>query len=179
MVRTVRRIRQLAGRRAVAAIVVVGGLFMADGSATGSVSATEVAIIVNRDNPTAELTLHEATRIFRQERQFWENGQRIYLVMQEAGSQEMAIVLNRIYGMRSHEELKKLWLTMIFREQLSTFPQVLDSNEAVKRFISQVPKAVGFVDAANPDGRVKILRIDGKLPGDSGYPVTDGVLSQP
>ena len=111
-------------------------------------------------------------KVFKQERRFWDHGGRIYLVLHQADSPEMAAVLQKVYGMTRDEDLQTLWVSMAFREELASFPQVFGSNEAVKRFVSRVTNAVGFIDASVANGSVKILRIDGKLPGESGYLLT-------
>jgi len=134
----------------------------------GVTYAGDIAVVVNLQNKMEGLSFVDLIRIFRQERQYWENGQKIYLILQEAGSPEKELVLRRIYRMKN-EELKKFWLAKMFRGEISSFPKTLGSNEAVKRFVSQVPQAIGFIDVSFVDERVKVLRINGKLPGQPGY----------
>src|SRR2546428_6954428 len=66
--------------------------------------ARDVAIIVHRDNTTSELSLEEVSKIFAQERQYWEIGKKIYLVLQEAGSPEKQVVLRKIYRKANDDE---------------------------------------------------------------------------
>ena len=52
--------------------------------------------------------------------------------------------------------------------------KVLNSDETALKFVWNVPGAVAVVDAAlaaSAPSRVKILRLDGKLPGEPGYPL--------
>lgn len=130
--------------------------------------AEEVAVIVNKENATDEVSFKELVKIFKQEKQHWEDGKKIYLIMQETGSPEKKVVLKEIYKM-TDEELKKFWLAKMFRGEISSFPKVLGSNEAVKRFVSEVPNAIGFIDASFVDESVKVLRINEKSPGEKGY----------
>ena len=88
--------------------------------------------------------------------------------MRETGSVEKQIVLEKIYQM-DEQVLKKFWLAKLYQGEIPAYPKTLASNEAVKRFISAVPNAIGFIDAAFVDDRVQVLRIDGKLPGERGY----------
>lgn len=129
----------------------------------------EVAVVVNKENPADNLSLRELVKIFKQEKQHWGTGKPVYLLLREAGSSEMATMLRVVYGMREDHELKTYWLGMMFREEIASFPQVLSSNEAVKRFVSQAPNAIGVIDAASVDDRVKVLQVEGKLPGEPGY----------
>lgn len=129
----------------------------------------EVAVVVNKENPVDNLSLRELVKIFKQEKQHWDTGKPVYLLLREAGSPEMAMMLRVVYGMREDQELKTYWLGMMFREVIASFPQVLTSAEAVKRFVSQAPNTIGVIDAASVDDRVKVLQIEGKLPGEPGY----------
>ena len=132
----------------------------------------DVAIIVHKDNALADVSSLEVEKIFKLETQHWKGNQRICLVLQEAGSPEKKIVLQKIYAM-TDEELRKYWLGKIFRGEIAAFPQTESSGESVRRFVKAVPNAIGFVDAAKADDSVKVLRIDGKLPGEKGYALSD------
>jgi ABC-type phosphate transport system substrate-binding protein len=136
--------------------------------------AKDIAIITNKGNATSELSLRELIKIFEQEWQNWESGKKIYLILQETGSPEKQIVLRKIYRKANDDDLKKFWLGKIFRGEIATFPKTLSSNEAVKRFVSQAVNAIGFIDSAFVDDSIKVLRIDGKFPGERGYVLPDG-----
>lgn len=150
-------------------LVVLGLLFLPSPS---EAAAGEIAVIVSKANPTEAISFRELVKIFKQEKQYWETGGKIYLIMQETGAAEKATVLKKIYQMEE-QELKKFWLGKLFRQEIASFPKTLSSNEAVKRFVSQVPSAVGVIDASFVDDSVKVLRIDGKGPGESGYVLAD------
>ena len=128
----------------------------------------DIAVIVNKDNRTDKVSFRDLVKIFKQEKQYWEDGRKIYLVLQEAGSPEKEVVLQRLYKMKG-EELKQFWLAKMFRGEITSFPKTVSSNEAVKRFISEVPNAIGFIDTSYVDQNVKVLRLDGKLPKEDGY----------
>ena len=140
----------------------------------GVVSAGELAMIVNKDNSVGELSFTDAVKIFKQEKQFWENGRRVYLILRESDADEQQIMLKRIYRMDG-ETLKRFWIGKLYRGEIPAFPKVLSSNEAVVRFVSQAANAIGFVDVGRVDERVKVIRIDGKLPGELGYALAGGM----
>lgn len=134
--------------------------------------ARNVAVIVNKGNPVKEITLTELSKIMKLERQYWEGGKKVYLILQESGSAEKEVLLKKVYRM-SDQDLKKYWLGKMFRGEISSFPKTLSSSEAIKRFISQVPNAIGVIDPVAADADVKILKVDGKRPGDEGYVLAD------
>ena len=134
--------------------------------------AADIAIIVNNQNPTTNLSWTALVRILKLDKLYWEGNGKIYLVLRETGSEEKESVLQKVYK-TNDVGLKKLWLGKINREEIVEFPRVLNSNEAIIRFVNQVPSAIGFIDASYADSRVKALRIDGYLPGDEKYPLGD------
>jgi ABC-type phosphate transport system substrate-binding protein len=131
-------------------------------------AAADVAVVVNPANPQSETSEVELVRIFRLDRQHWPGGGRIYLVLREAGAPTKEIVLRRLYRM-NNLELKQFWLGKLYSGAIASFPRIAPSDAAVMQIVSQAPNAIGFVDATNVDDSVKVLRIGGRLPGESGY----------
>jgi ABC-type phosphate transport system substrate-binding protein len=130
--------------------------------------AGDVALIVHPTNPVAGLTWTEVVAIFKAEQQHWKAGERIYLILQESGTPERALLLRRVYRM-SDVELKQFWLAKLFRGEIPAFPRVVASSAAAKRIVAQAPNALAFIDAAAVDSTVKALRIDGQKAGEPGY----------
>ena len=130
--------------------------------------AGDVALIVHPKNPVVDLTRTEVVAIFKAEQQHWKAGERIYLILQESGTPERALVLKHVYRM-SDVELKQFWLAKLFRGEIAAFPRVVASNAAAKRIVAQAPNALAFIDAAAVDSTVKALRIEGRKPGEPGY----------
>ena len=133
-----------------------------------------IAVIVNHKNPTSELTKKELIKIFKQEKQHWSNGEKIYLILQEFGSDEKKVALKKIYRMKD-DGLRRYWLSKLYRGEISSFPKTMGSNESVKSFVAQVPNAIGFVNVIDTDDNSKILRIEGKLPSDEDYLLSDWI----
>ena len=133
----------------------------------------EVAVILHPDRATTGMSRSELERILTLRRQRWDDGTPIYLLMQEEGSREKKIVLDRVYRMKG-DDLKRFWLGKIHRGELVHFPKTLASGEAVRSFVSRVRNAIGYVDARDLDSSVRALRIDGRLPGTEGYLLRSG-----
>jgi hypothetical protein len=131
-------------------------------------SATDVALVVHPQNEVSDVSWREVVAIFKEEQQHWKAGEKIYLIMQEAGTPERVLVLRRIYHM-SEVELKRFWLEKLFRGEITAFPHVVASSTAAKRIVAKAPNALAFIDAGAVDATVKVLRIDGRRPGEPGY----------
>ncbi len=146
----------------------------------GSAHATalEIAVIVNQSNSTDELSSRSLEKIFKLRSRHWGNGSKIHLVLPEEGSAVKSLLLETVYEM-SATKLKKFWLSKLYRGEISSFPQTRASLEATHRFINKAPNAIGVVDSSYVPDDVKVLAIDGRLPGEAGYPLSDGAPAVP
>lgn len=132
------------------------------------VYAIDVAVIVHQDNTLDEISRRDLSRLFKGEKRHWADASNVYVIMQEDGSPEKGLIVRKIFKMRPNE-LKRYWLTKIIKGELLSFPRTLSSSDAVKRFVRHIPSAIAYVNADAVDGSVKVLRIDGKKPGEKGY----------
>ncbi len=131
-------------------------------------SAESLAVIVHSNNPVEDISFEELVKIFKVEKSYWSNDGKIYLLMHEADSKEQKMILQEIYGMTA-KDLKKFWLMKIYRGEIPSFPKTVASNESLRRFVEQVPNAIGIIPSQDAGADVKVLKVDGKLPGDEGY----------
>ena len=131
-------------------------------------AAADVAIVVHPQNQESDLRSVELARVLRQEQRHWKTGGSIYLVFQGSGSPAREIVLRRVFRMND-VELKQFWLTKLYRGEITSFPRVVHSDAAVRRLVGLAAQALGFLEASAVDNTVKVLRVDGKLPGQPGY----------
>ena len=133
-----------------------------------SAAERNLAIVVNLSNPVNDLTMADLRRVFLGERGHWQNGRRITLVMLEPGWQERDAVLSGIYHM-NETEFNKHFLHGLFTGEVFVSPKTLSTPEGVRKFIFNVPGAIGYLRASDVDKTVKVIRIDERLPGDKGY----------
>jgi ABC-type phosphate transport system substrate-binding protein len=137
---------------------------------TGVVCGMDVAIVVNKDNPINELSFRELTAIFELQQQFWKGGDKVRVIIQKAGRPEKNVMLKSVYH-RTDESLNKYWLIRMFKAEIADLPEVEASNERVKQEVSKQVDAISFIDASKVDDTVKVLKIDGLLPGAEKYRV--------
>ena len=127
-----------------------------------------LAIVVNKSNPLTEISFADLRRVFRGQRSRWSNGRRVTIVMRDPGAPERDAILQSLYGV-AEVEYRRTYLQAIFSGEASDAPKTLASSNGVQRFVYNVPGAIGYVRARDVDPSVKILRIDGRLPGEPGY----------
>jgi ABC-type phosphate transport system substrate-binding protein len=134
-----------------------------------SVATTEpLVIVVNRSNPVDDISFAELRRIFLGNRSHWANGRRITLVMREPGEPERTTILRDVCGM-TEDQLKNHFLHGLFTGEILVSPKILSSPMGVRKFIFNVPGAIGYLRIGEVDATVKVVRIDELLPEDKGY----------
>ena len=141
----------------------------ASATAPGAALQTEpLAIVVNRSNTVDDLSMAELHKIFLGERTRWPNGRRITLVMRQPGEPERATVLSTVCQM-SETEFNNHFLHGLFTGEVFVTPKTLATAEGVRKFIFNVPGAIGYLRASEVDNTVKVIRIDERFPDDKGY----------
>ena len=152
-----------------AALFVATLLFAAP--AQGAGQATPIAVIVNEDVPVDELSLSELRRIFHGERLFWAGDLTITLLAPPRGSREREVLLGKIYERRSEAEYKSFWINKLFEKGGQTAPKITGSPQMSAGLVREIPGAIALVPADRIPRGVKVLRIDGRSPGQAGYPL--------
>ncbi len=135
-----------------------------------SASDHNLAIIINRTNPLDDVSLAELRKIFRGERSHWKNGRRVTLVMMEQGHEERTAALRDLCEM-SENEFNRHFLQRIFTGEVFVSPKTLATPVGVRKFVFNVPGAIGYVRPSDVDDSVKVLRVNGHLPDEKDYPI--------
>ena len=131
---------------------------------------SDVAVIVHPGVGERDLALGEIRRLLLGDRQFWPSGQRVTLMIRAPVARERDVVLKKIYQM-SEPQFRQYWIAKVFRAEAVEGPKIVYSNEMATQLVQAIPGSISFVSAENVPPGVKVLRVDGKLPGDPGYPL--------
>ena len=129
-----------------------------------------LAVIVNKSNPVENVTLDELRKYCIAERKHWSDDKRVTVVLRDPGQAERATVLAVTYRM-SESDFSRHFLQGEFTGEVQSAPKHLSTASGVRRFIFNVPGAIGFVRASEVDATVKVLRVNGCEPGDPQYPL--------
>ncbi len=154
-------------------MICLAGLLLAAAnvvSAESSIAESGLAIVVHKDTEVENLTLSELRNIFRANQQFWPNRSRIVLLVRAALSDERDYVLNNIYEM-NEDEFRRYWIAKMFRAEVPRGPKVVFSTGMTLDLVVAIPNSISFMRADNVTDDVKVVRIDGKLPHEDGYPL--------
>lgn len=130
----------------------------------------DVAVVVRPDVPVDNLSFSEVRKLLLGDRQFWTSNLRVTLLISAPGSRERDVVLKDIYQM-PEAQFRQYWIAKVFRAEAPSAPRVVYSNDMAAELATSIPGAVAFIDASQVPKGLKIVRIDGRLPGDKGYPL--------
>ena len=142
------------------------------GGSTGNAApeSGDIAIVVRPDVPADNLSFAELRRLMLGDRQFWSSSLRVTLLVRAPGAREREVVLKNIYQM-SEAQFRQYWIAKVFRAEAATGPKIVYSNEMAAELATAIPGAVAFVEAGQVPKGLKVLKINGFLPGDKGYPL--------
>jgi ABC-type phosphate transport system substrate-binding protein len=135
-----------------------------------SARGVDVAVVVHPDTPVTNLTLVEARKVFLGNRQYWSTNIPVVLLIRAPVARERNVVLKTIYQM-SESQFKQYWIAKIFRAEAASAPKVVYSNDMANELVTAIPGAIAFIDARDVRSGAKVLRVDGHLPGEPGYPL--------
>lgn len=128
----------------------------------------DLAIVVKTEVPVDNLTFSELRKLMLGNRQFWSSNLRVTLLIRAPGTRERDAVLKTIYQM-SEAQFQQYWIAKVFREEATSGPRIVYSNEMATDLVAAIPGAVAFLEASQVPKGLKVLKIDGRLPGEKGY----------
>jgi ABC-type phosphate transport system substrate-binding protein len=123
--------------------------------------AHHMAVVVNKDNNTQEIASAHLAKLFRLESRKWNDGKDVVIVLHKdsAGELETLERLNKFSAAEMHSFIAS-------HKEAFTF---VDSDADVLHFVESTPGSVGLVEVHSIDDQVNILKVDGKLPMETGY----------
>jgi ABC-type phosphate transport system substrate-binding protein len=130
--------------------------------------AGDVAVIVHRDVPIDNLSVSELRRVLLGEREFWPASVRITLLIRAPIAHERDVVLKNLCQM-TEAQFRQHWIGKVFRADTALAPKIVYSNEMAVDLVNRIPGAITFIDASQVNRNLKVVKIDGHLPGDKGY----------
>lgn len=157
----------------IGAFLILTGVLLAPGhnfSLAQSARENDIAVVVNEDTPVTDLSLSEVRKVFLGERQYWNAKLPVVLLIRAPMARERDVVLRVIYQM-NEVQFKQYWVAKIFRAEVTAPPKIVYSNDLQYELVSAMPGAIAFVDSRVVHPGVKVIRVDGMLPGEKNYPL--------
>jgi ABC-type phosphate transport system substrate-binding protein len=137
-------------------------------SYSSSAQTGGVAVVVNEKNPITNLSTPELRKLFAGEKHAWTGGLPVKLFVRAPGASERFVLL-KLLGM-TEPEYKRYWIEQVFRGEAQAQPVGLFSNGMQREAVLLYPGAVALVSAQDVKPGMKVVRIDGHMPNEPGYP---------
>ena len=136
--------------------------------AFGQQKANDIAVVTNAQTPVADLPLTEVRKVFLGEKQYWTANMPVILLVRAPVAREREVVLKTIYQM-TESQFKQYWVAKIFRSEAVSAPKIVYSADMTNQLLSVIPGSIAFMEAKDVGSGLKVLKVDGKLPGEPGY----------
>jgi phosphate transport system substrate-binding protein len=157
------RVAGLARRLVLGALVIVCAT-----AGAGSQAPADIAVVVNPSVAVDNLSIAELRRILLGDREFWSAGARVTLLIRAPIARERDAVVRDVCQM-TEAQFRQHWIGKVFRADTPSGPKIVYSNEMAIDQVSRTPGAITFIQAPVTNKAVKVLRIDGRAPGQQGY----------
>jgi hypothetical protein len=136
--------------------------------ALNSQTPPDIAVVVHPDVPVDNLTLAELRRILLGDREFWASGMRVTILIRAPIARERDVAVQSVCQM-TEAQFRQHWIGKVFRADAQSGPKIVYSTEMALDHAGRLPGAITFVPAGQVGRNVKVLKIDGRAPGQTGY----------
>lgn len=121
-------------------------------------AAADVTVqVIAHPNRPQPLAVAEIRAIYLKQKLFWDDGAPIIPINLEAGSRVRELFSERVFG-RSPRRLAAYWNQRYF-EAGEFPPATLASQQAVLRFVSENPNAIGYIAGKQVDDSVAVVLV--------------------
>jgi ABC-type phosphate transport system substrate-binding protein len=123
--------------------------------------AHHMAVVVNKENGVVNITSVHLAKIVKSDNRKWADGKDIILVLHKASKGEM-LTLQKLNNMSERDLKSRL-------EARRDGVILVDSDDDVLDTVESTPGAIGLVEVRSVNNKVKVVKVDGKLPLENGY----------
>ncbi len=149
-------------------IILIVCFTLAQAMAPAQTGGGDVAVVVHPSVPVNDLSFAEVRKVLLGDRQFWSSSLRVTLLIRAPVARERDVVLKNVYQM-TEAQFRQYWIAKVFRAEAASGPKIVYSNEEATEVATTIPGSIAFVDASRVPKGLKVLKIDGRLPGENGY----------
>jgi len=136
-------------------------------SAAALPAVKNMAVVVSTSSRLSDVSLAELAKLCKGVQKTWPDGKVFMVVIKDPQAPEMRLADEKLFGAEP-TEIKALIGKL---NEGRAVVKVVDSDEDLLRTVGATPGAVGILDVYSINSSVKVLRLDGKLPFDVGYPL--------
>jgi hypothetical protein len=128
----------------------------------------DIAVVVHAGVQVDNLTLADLRRILTGDQEFWKSGERITIFIRAPVARERDAAVKDVCQM-TEAQFRQHWIGKMFRADVPSGPKIVYSTDMALEQVSRTPGALALVEGTPTTKGVKVLKIDGKSPGQPGY----------
>src|SRR5262245_60577748 len=160
--------RQHRLRLAVMSVAICLAVLVAAWPALADGQTPDISVIVHPELTEDNLTTAELRQILTGDREFWKNGTRVTIFVRAPPARERDLVLRDLCQM-TEAQFRSHWIGKVFRAETPSTPKIVYSNDAALEQVGRTPGAIAFIQGPIAAKSVKVIKIAGRAPGQSGY----------
>jgi hypothetical protein len=130
-------------------------------------TAQTLLVIVGNATGMTDISLAMLRRAFQSEPAQSPSGKRLVPFNHALNSPERTLFDRAVLGLEP-DEVGRFWINRRIRDE-GLPPKTLPSMDLAVRVVASFPGAITYVKADTVTSGVRVLRVDGKLPGEPGY----------
>jgi ABC-type phosphate transport system substrate-binding protein len=131
-------------------------------------AVTDIAVIVNPSNPVESISSLELRKIFAGEKNNWTSSLPVFVLVRAPQARERDVLLSSVLRM-NESEYKQYWIKKVYSGEVQHEPLAVFSNGMQLEGVRAVKGGIALIRLSDVRQGVKVLKIDGHLPGTSEY----------
>ena len=131
-------------------------------------AAPDIAVVVNAEVAVDNLSMADLRKMLLGDREFWPGGVRVALLIRAPIARERDAAVKTVCEM-TEAQFRQHWIGKVFRAETPSGPKIVYSRDMALDQASRTPGALTLVESPVSQKGVKVLKIDGKSPGQPGY----------
>ena len=128
----------------------------------------DVAVIVNPQNQIESISSTDLRKIFAGEKRSWNSNIPVFVVVRAPQAHERDILLSHVLRM-TESEYKQYWVKKVYSGEVPREPLALLSNGMQLEAVRADKGGIALINLADVKQGVKVLKVDGRMPGAAGY----------
>jgi len=128
----------------------------------------DVAVIVNPQNSIDSISSADLRKIFAGEKLSWNSNTPVFVLVRAPQAHERDVLLGRVLKM-TESEYKQYWVKKVYSGEVPREPLALLSNGMQLEAVRAEKGGIALISNADVRQGVKVLKVDGRLPGTAGY----------
>ena len=151
-------------------LLIAGGVVALGSHPVHGQAAPDIAVVVHPGVAVDNLSLADLRRVLLGDREFWSAGLRVVLLIRAPVARERDAAVRTVCQM-TEAQFRQHWIGKVFRADTPTGPRIVYSADLAIEQVRRTPGALAFIEMPVTAKDVKVLKIDGRAPGQAGYAI--------